>query len=173
MVKKAKPKRKSVLMTVMASVPAWMTAGQARREVRTLINHQSNWMSHGPDLQEVDESTVRAAAVTTFAKPPARVPRLGRALFGPSILDQAKRALRRVLVTSPVSSPASIRAADGMRWLERTATAGAPSFCIRVRFNCQLETWEAQMLIGPAGGGAPQFRLVSWNLDTGEIISKI
>lgn len=52
-------KRKEVEMTVVVSVPTWMTKAQARREVRSLINHQANWMSHGPNYEEVWEKTVR------------------------------------------------------------------------------------------------------------------
>ena len=45
--------RKEVLMMVTVSVPAWMTAAQARREVRTLINEQSGYLSHGPNYEDV------------------------------------------------------------------------------------------------------------------------
>lgn len=41
-------KRKQVTMSVTVSVPSWMTAAQARREVRTLINDQCNFLSSGP-----------------------------------------------------------------------------------------------------------------------------
>lgn len=49
--------RKQITMTVTVSVPLWMTAAEARREVRTLINHQSNWSQH------VDEGDVKARRV--------------------------------------------------------------------------------------------------------------
>jgi hypothetical protein len=38
-------KRKTVTMLVRVSVPVDMTAAEARREVRTLINDQSNYMA--------------------------------------------------------------------------------------------------------------------------------
>lgn len=46
-------RRKEVTMKVTVSVPRWMTAAQARREVRSLINHQANWLDHGPNFEEV------------------------------------------------------------------------------------------------------------------------
>ena len=55
--------RKVVSMLVTVTVPRWMTAAQARREVRTLINDQSNWMCFAPDHEEVDSETVRARSV--------------------------------------------------------------------------------------------------------------
>lgn len=60
---KRKPTRKTVRIYVEVTVPTWMTVSQARREVRTLINNQSNYMDHGPDYQEVWEKTVRATRV--------------------------------------------------------------------------------------------------------------
>lgn len=53
------PARKEVTMTVTVSVPAWMNRAQAKREVRTLVNDQCNYMDHGPDLEEVHEKSVR------------------------------------------------------------------------------------------------------------------
>lgn len=55
-------RRKTVTMSVTVTVPAWMNAREARREVRTLINHQSNWLSHHPTTFE--EVEVKATAVT-------------------------------------------------------------------------------------------------------------
>ena len=43
--------RKLVPMVVMVSVPATMTARKARREVRTLINHQANWSADPGDVK--------------------------------------------------------------------------------------------------------------------------
>jgi len=57
--------RKRVTMQVTVSVPTWMTAREARREVRTLINEQCNYMSLGQDDQQVDPDTVRAVRVCT------------------------------------------------------------------------------------------------------------
>jgi hypothetical protein len=56
-------KRKRTTLNVEITYPAWMTAAQARREVRTLINHQVNYMTNGPDYQDVDLMTIRAVAV--------------------------------------------------------------------------------------------------------------
>lgn len=55
-------KRRTLTMTVTVTVPAWMTQAQARREVRTIINHQCNWLSHGPNFEEV---IVRARKVVS------------------------------------------------------------------------------------------------------------
>lgn len=55
--------RKRMTLKVTISFPAWMTAAEARREVRTILNNQTNYLSHGPDWQEVDERTVRAVSV--------------------------------------------------------------------------------------------------------------
>jgi len=49
-----KKRTKVITLEVEVRVPDWMTATQAKREVRTLINHQSYFMSHGPDLQDVE-----------------------------------------------------------------------------------------------------------------------
>lgn len=40
--------RKNVIMMVTVSVPSYMTAADARREVKTLIKYQSNYQA-GPD----------------------------------------------------------------------------------------------------------------------------
>ena len=53
-------KRKHIRMAVTVSVPHWMSASQARREVRTLVNDQSSYMSHGPNYEE---PTVKARKV--------------------------------------------------------------------------------------------------------------
>jgi hypothetical protein len=44
-------KRKTVTMLVRVSVPVDMTAAEARREVRTLINDQSNYMADPDDVR--------------------------------------------------------------------------------------------------------------------------
>ena len=46
-------KRKQVTMLVTVSVNAWMTAAQARREVRYSINEGVGYMSTGPNYEEV------------------------------------------------------------------------------------------------------------------------
>jgi hypothetical protein len=45
-------RRKHIKMTVTLSVPHWMTAAWARREVRELVNNQCNYLSSGPDYEE-------------------------------------------------------------------------------------------------------------------------
>jgi len=60
--------RKQLTMSLTVSVPSWMTAAQARREVRTLVNEQSNYLDHGPDFQEVHGGTVKVREL----KPAAR-----------------------------------------------------------------------------------------------------
>lgn len=43
-------KRKQLHLSLTVTAPAWMTAEMIRREVRSLINHQSNfldWSPHG------------------------------------------------------------------------------------------------------------------------------
>lgn len=59
--------RKVIAMAVTVSVPTWMTAAEARREVRTLINNQSNWLSGKRDAagnwRDVGTETVRAKSV--------------------------------------------------------------------------------------------------------------
>ncbi len=59
----AAKKTKLVNLALTVSVPSWMTAAQARREVRTLINDHCNWMSQGPQGEEFDDDAVRAVAV--------------------------------------------------------------------------------------------------------------
>jgi hypothetical protein len=58
-------KRKHLMMILTISVPADLTAKEARREVRTLINNQSNWLSR------IDENDVKAIKVEAMrqAKP--------------------------------------------------------------------------------------------------------
>ena len=53
-------KRKQITMSVTISAPGWMTAAQARRKVRTLINEQWGYMNHGPDHADL---AVRTRAV--------------------------------------------------------------------------------------------------------------
>lgn len=64
-----KPARRVIGMTVYVSVPSWMTSAEARREVRTLIEDQSNYMTHGPDGQEVHEGTVKVRRMAPFMRP--------------------------------------------------------------------------------------------------------
>lgn len=57
-------KRKQVTMLVTVSVPVEFTADMARREVRTLINEQCNYVA--------DEGMVKAVSV----KPPSKRPHI-------------------------------------------------------------------------------------------------
>jgi hypothetical protein len=61
--------RKRIRMTVEVSCPAWLTAAQARREVRALINHQAFWGQSNPTgWDQVDDHNFRAMKVGA-AKP--------------------------------------------------------------------------------------------------------
>ena len=51
-------KRKTLAMTVTVSVPAEMTAAQARKEVRSLIGDQCNYAA---DYEDVRVRSVKAA----------------------------------------------------------------------------------------------------------------
>lgn len=59
--------RKRITMTVTVSVPHWLTAADARREVRTLINDQTNYLDGFYDrrerYREIHDKTVRAVKV--------------------------------------------------------------------------------------------------------------
>lgn len=57
-------RRKNLQFTVVVSVPHWMTDSEAKREIRTLINEQTNYMSLGPKDEEVTPRTVRARSVS-------------------------------------------------------------------------------------------------------------
>jgi hypothetical protein len=56
-------RRKEVSMTVTVSVPHWMTAAQARREVRTLINHQCGYLIDGGAANNYADASVKAKTV--------------------------------------------------------------------------------------------------------------
>lgn len=62
-------KRKLVTMTVTVSCPTWLTAAQARKEVKTLINDQAFWghWNYGT-YDEICESNFRARSVKAVAK---------------------------------------------------------------------------------------------------------
>ena len=59
-------RRKQITMTVTVSAPVWLTAAQARKEVRTLINQQTFWGHRDPtgEVWEIGESNFRAAKVS-------------------------------------------------------------------------------------------------------------
>lgn len=60
-------KRKRMTVAVEITFPAWMKLSDARREVRMLINNQSNYPAYGPDFQVLDEKTIRAVSVRQSA----------------------------------------------------------------------------------------------------------
>ncbi len=51
------PKRKRITMLVTVSVPAEMTAAEARREVRSLVNEMTTWAA---DFDEIVAVSVKA-----------------------------------------------------------------------------------------------------------------
>jgi hypothetical protein len=53
-------KRKQFTMILTVSVPAKMTAKEARREVRTLITHQSNWSADEGDVKAIKVQPAQA-----------------------------------------------------------------------------------------------------------------
>jgi len=58
-------KKKQITLTVVVSGPSWMTKGQAKREVRALINDQCFHGSRKPGAyDEIDASNFRARSVT-------------------------------------------------------------------------------------------------------------
>lgn len=63
-------KRKLVTMTVTVSCPTWLTAAQARREVKSLINDQAFWGHSGPGhcYDEISEYNFKARRVGPVAK---------------------------------------------------------------------------------------------------------
>ncbi|USN15613.1 hypothetical protein KIKIMORA_04950 [Brevundimonas phage vB_BpoS-Kikimora] len=58
-------RRKELEFTVKVTVPAWMNRAQARREVKTLLNDQCNYLMSNPAnfMQEVTEKSIRAKAI--------------------------------------------------------------------------------------------------------------
>lgn len=61
-------KRKHFTMQITVSVNGWMNSAQARREVRTLINNQSNWLHHGGPNNGFEEPIVKAIKVEPAKK---------------------------------------------------------------------------------------------------------
>ena len=55
--------RKLVTMAITVSAPAWMNVAAVRREVRSLIDDQCNWLSYGPGDQEVDGKTIQVRKI--------------------------------------------------------------------------------------------------------------
>lgn len=61
----AKAKKKEIAVSVVLSVPAWLSVAAARREVRALINDQAFYGSRKPgSFDEIDESNFRAKRVS-------------------------------------------------------------------------------------------------------------
>ena len=50
-------------MFLTVNVPDWMSASDARREVRTLINDQCCFMTFGPGGQDFDEGDIRVKSI--------------------------------------------------------------------------------------------------------------
>lgn len=63
-------KRKLVTMTVTVSCPTWLTAAQARREVKSLINDQAFWGHYDPtgDGNDISEYNFKARSVGPVEK---------------------------------------------------------------------------------------------------------
>jgi hypothetical protein len=62
-----KRRRKRVTMLVTVTVNQALTAAEARREVRSLINHQAGWLDFVPTTGE--EVLVRCLAVVSAPGP--------------------------------------------------------------------------------------------------------
>lgn len=60
--------RKTFTFEVTVTVNGWMTTSQARREVRTLINDQTNYLDHGGPQNDFEEPKVRVAKITKAAR---------------------------------------------------------------------------------------------------------
>lgn len=57
-------RKKTVTMTVTVSCPVWLSAAQARREVRALINHEAFWGHRDPATgDEIASHNFRASGV--------------------------------------------------------------------------------------------------------------
>ncbi len=52
-------RKKEVTMQVTVSVPRWLTAAQARKEVASLIRHQAFWGHRSPDYDEISEYNLK------------------------------------------------------------------------------------------------------------------
>lgn len=51
-------KRKKISFLVTVSVPGWMTAAEARREIKTLINDQCNYTAEPEEVRAVKATKV-------------------------------------------------------------------------------------------------------------------
>lgn len=59
--------KKKITMLVTVSVPDWLSAADARREVRTLLNEQCFYGAMHPEgLDSIDEYNFRAARVASL-----------------------------------------------------------------------------------------------------------
>jgi hypothetical protein len=61
-------KRKTVRMLVTVTVPAKLTAAQARREVRTLINEQCNYLDFDEPVRVRSCSPVRRGVMEALVE---------------------------------------------------------------------------------------------------------
>jgi len=56
-------RKKEITMLVTVSVPQWLTAAQARREVMSLIRHQAFWGHRNPEYDEISEYNFKVKRV--------------------------------------------------------------------------------------------------------------
>ena len=56
-------RKKEVTMLVTVSVPRWLTAAQARKEVASLIRHQAFWGHRNADWDEIAEHNFKVKRV--------------------------------------------------------------------------------------------------------------
>lgn len=89
----------------------------------------------------------------------------------PWIIRQARRTLRELRRQVPKASSADIRASDAIRWLDRQQGPCPPSFAIRVIYHHPAKAWAATIVYGIEG--APHIPLVTWDTQTGEILSHL
>lgn len=64
-------RKKQVTMTVTVSVPRWLSAAEARREVRALIKDQCFWGHEGGPVynwEYIDDSNFKLVSVTPAAR---------------------------------------------------------------------------------------------------------
>lgn len=55
-------------MVVTVSVPRWLTAAQARKEVRSLIQHQAFWGHRSPEWDEISEYNLKLKRIGPVRK---------------------------------------------------------------------------------------------------------
>lgn len=118
-------KTKLVRMDLTVRVQHWMTAEQARREVRTMINEQCGYMSTGPMELGWPEVTVRVSKLRPAARkvtvgtpipPRPRPPKPGMVV---ELTEKERDIARALYPNQPPGGPdAETRyAGDKYRWL--------------------------------------------------------